>query len=68
MVCLGAQAEGIARNASRVCTLCEGLHQQLLTQVRKKDAKLAQKLNQLRPYVTVFPQEFTGQCAFVGPT
>ena len=33
-----------------------------------KDAKLAQKLGQLRPFIAVFPQECMGQLASFGPT
>jgi hypothetical protein len=34
----------------------------------EKDAKLAQKLGQLQPYLSVFPQECMGQLVFFGPT
>jgi hypothetical protein len=34
----------------------------------EKDAMLAQKLGQLQPYITVFPQECMGQLASFGPT
>jgi ABC-type multidrug transport system fused ATPase/permease subunit len=33
----------------------------------EKDAKLAQKLDQLQPFVAVFPQEYMGQLASSGP-
>jgi hypothetical protein len=33
-----------------------------------RDAELAQKLDQLQPFVAVIPQECTGQLAFFGPT
>jgi hypothetical protein len=33
----------------------------------EKDAKLAQKLGQLQPFIAVFPQAFAGQLAFFGP-
>ena len=32
------------------------------------DAKLAQKLGQLQPYIAVFPHECMGQLAVFGPT
>jgi hypothetical protein len=32
------------------------------------DAKSAQKLDQLQPFVAVFPQECAGQLASFGPT
>jgi hypothetical protein len=38
------------------------------TAVSEKDAKLAQKLGQLRPFVDVFPQECMGQLVYSGPT
>jgi hypothetical protein len=34
----------------------------------EKDAKLAQTLGQLQPFVAAFPQECTGQIASFGPT
>ena len=34
----------------------------------EKDAKLAQKLGQLQPFIAVFPQECMGQLASFGPT
>jgi hypothetical protein len=34
----------------------------------EKDAKLAQKLGQLQPFVAVFPQGCMGQLASFGPT
>ena len=34
----------------------------------EKDAKLAQKLGQLQPFRTVFPEECMGQLASFGPT
>ena len=34
----------------------------------EKVAKLAQKLGQLQPFVSVFPQECMGQLAYFGPT
>ena len=34
----------------------------------EKDAKLAQKLGQLQPFIVVFPQECMGQLASFGPT
>jgi hypothetical protein len=34
----------------------------------EKDAELAQKLGQLRPFIDVFPPECVGQLAYVGPT
>ena len=34
----------------------------------EKDAKLAQKLGQVQPFITVFPRECTGQLASCGPT
>jgi hypothetical protein len=34
----------------------------------EKDAKLAQKLGQLQPFIAVFPQECTGQLALFGAT
>jgi alpha-ketoglutarate-dependent taurine dioxygenase len=34
----------------------------------EKDAKLAQKLGQLQPFIVVSPQECTGQLASFGPT
>jgi hypothetical protein len=34
----------------------------------EKDAKLAQKLDQLQPFIAVFPQECMGQLASFGPT
>ena len=34
----------------------------------EKDAKLAQKLGQLQPFLAVFPQESMGQLAYFGPT
>ena len=34
----------------------------------EKDAKLAQKLGQLQPFIAVFPQECIGQLAYFGPT
>ena len=34
----------------------------------EKDAKLALKLGQLQPFITVFPQERMGQLASCGPT
>ena len=34
----------------------------------EKDAKLAQKLGQLQPFLAVFPQECMGQLASFGPT
>ena len=33
-----------------------------------KDAKLAQKLGQLQPFIAVLPQECMGQLASFGPT
>jgi hypothetical protein len=36
--------------------------------LREKDAKLAQKLDQLQPFTAVFPQECMGQLAYFGPT
>jgi hypothetical protein len=35
---------------------------------REKDAKLAQELGQLQPFIAVFPQECIGHLASVGPT
>jgi hypothetical protein len=34
----------------------------------EKDAKLAQKLGQLQPFIAVFPPECMGQLAYFGPT
>jgi hypothetical protein len=34
----------------------------------EKDAKLAQKLAQPRPFIAVFPHECVGQLAYFGPT
>jgi hypothetical protein len=34
----------------------------------EKDAKLAQKLGQLQPFIAVFPQECMGQLGSFGPT
>jgi hypothetical protein len=34
----------------------------------KKEAKLAQKLGQLQPYIAVLPQECMGQLASFGPS
>jgi hypothetical protein len=34
----------------------------------EKDAKLAQKLGKLQPFVAVFPQACMGQLASFGPT
>jgi hypothetical protein len=34
----------------------------------EKDAKLAQKLGQLHPFIAVFPQECMGKLAYFGPT
>jgi hypothetical protein len=34
----------------------------------EKDAKLAQKLGQLQPFIAVFPQECMGQLAYFWPT
>jgi hypothetical protein len=34
----------------------------------EKDAKLAQKLVQLQPFIAVFPQECMGQFSYFGPT
>ena len=34
----------------------------------EKDAKLAQKLDQLQSFIVVFPQECMGQLAYFGPT
>jgi hypothetical protein len=34
----------------------------------EKDAKLAQRLGQLQPFMAVFPQECMGQLAYFGPT
>ena len=39
-----------------------------LTRLSEKDAKLAQKLGQLQPFIAVFPQECVGQLAHFGPT
>jgi hypothetical protein len=33
----------------------------------EKDAKLVQKLVQLKPFIAVFPQEYMGQLASFGP-
>ena len=34
----------------------------------EKDAKLAQRLGQLQPFIAAFPQEYMGQLASFGPT
>jgi hypothetical protein len=34
----------------------------------ENDAKLAQKLGQLQPFIAVLPQEYVGQLASAGPT
>jgi hypothetical protein len=39
-----------------------------LGKVRKKDAKLAQKLGQLQPFLAVFLLECIGQPVYFGPT
>ena len=39
-----------------------------VTPYSEKDAKLAQKLGQLQPFIAVFPPECTGQLAYFGPT
>ena len=36
--------------------------------ISEKDAKLAQKSGQLRPFIAVFPQEYVGQLAYFGRT
>jgi hypothetical protein len=36
--------------------------------ISEQDAKLAQKLGQLQPFLAVFPQECMGQLASFGPT
>jgi hypothetical protein len=38
------------------------------TNTSEKDARLAQKLGQLQPFLAVFPQECTGQLTYFGPT
>jgi hypothetical protein len=39
----------------------------MIVEVRE-DAKLAQKLGQLQPFIAAFPQECTGRLVSFGPT
>jgi hypothetical protein len=42
--------------------------EQVVLSTSEKDAKLAQKLGQLQPFIAVFSQECTSQLAASGPT
>ena len=48
--------------------LPEGVRLLVRGRASEKDAKLAQKLGQLQPFLAVFPQEWIGQLASFGPT
>ena len=54
--------------ASGTGTLADQARQQVLQHASEKDAKLAQQLGQLQPFLAVLPQECVGQLASFGPT
>jgi hypothetical protein len=59
---LGQPLEQLQRRHRR------GRRRELPQPTSEKDAKLAQKLGQLQPFIAVFPHECMGQLASFGPT
>ena len=57
--------EVVAEEGRGLCTCPQPARQRGQSE---KDAKLAQKLGQLQPFIVVFPQECMGQLASFGPT
>jgi hypothetical protein len=53
---------------SRMIMIVDAPWQLVMRPSSEKDAKLAQKLGQLQPFIAVFPQECMGQLAYFGPT
>jgi hypothetical protein len=64
------QPPATSKLAAERVILTAQLGRQLQTKISRgeKDAKLAQKLGQLQPFIVVFPKDCMGQLAFFGPT
>jgi hypothetical protein len=64
----GAAAPGGAAHAVRGAAAKAADHGARRAPASEKDAKLAQKLGQLQPFLAALPQECMGQLASFGPT